>query len=194
MSALEDSSRSLSDRLRRANLLRLRLKRLLRLNLVPNPRSTKSCLISTRSQSLLSLLPASALLIRSRRRYSDSGDEGHDEKVKALPHWAQSPALAAALYRQQHVNPDDIFGPIPPLSMQGRFSSLLLCQAALTSPFSSSTQQRSSKPTLLAFPSVPVRLAGRAPTRSRPTILRATTRPWDILALQPASSSYSCLF
>ncbi|ORY92945.1 inner centromere protein, partial [Leucosporidium creatinivorum] len=55
--------------------------------------------------------------------YSDSGDEGHDEKVKALPHWAQSPALAAALYRQQHVNPDDIFGPIPPLSMQEIFKT-----------------------------------------------------------------------
>lgn len=53
-------------------------------------------------------------------RYSDSGDEGHDEKVRALPQWAQSPALADALYRQQRVNPDQIFGPIPPLSMQGK--------------------------------------------------------------------------
>lgn len=67
-------------------------------------------------------------------RYSDSGDEGHDEKVKALPNWAQSPALAAALYRQQHVNPDDIFGPIPPLSMQGQsLPALLLCFSAYRS-------------------------------------------------------------
>ena len=53
-------------------------------------------------------------------RYSDSGDEAHEAKVKALPGWAQSPALAAALYRQQHVDPRDIFGPIQPLSMQGK--------------------------------------------------------------------------
>ncbi|KAM0787776.1 hypothetical protein ACM66B_003831 [Microbotryomycetes sp. NB124-2] len=55
--------------------------------------------------------------------YSDSGDEAHEAKVKALPNWAQSPALAAALYRQQHVDPRDIFGPIQPLSMQEIFRS-----------------------------------------------------------------------
>ncbi|GAA5904151.1 hypothetical protein JCM8208_003461 [Rhodotorula glutinis] len=49
--------------------------------------------------------------------YSDSDDEAHERKRKALPGWAQSPAVAQALYNQQQVNPDEIFGPIPKLSI-----------------------------------------------------------------------------
>lgn len=70
--------------------------------------------------------------LTSSCRYSDSGDEGHDDKVKALPDWAQSPALASALYRQQYVNPDDIFGPIPPLSMNGSSSFVPRSSTPLT--------------------------------------------------------------
>ncbi|GAA5873876.1 hypothetical protein JCM8547_008628 [Rhodosporidiobolus lusitaniae] len=54
--------------------------------------------------------------------YSDSDDEeAHNKKVAAMPRWAQSPALSHALYEQRKVNPDDIFGPIPPLSIQEIF-------------------------------------------------------------------------
>ncbi|KPV75382.1 uncharacterized protein RHOBADRAFT_43888 [Rhodotorula graminis WP1] len=49
--------------------------------------------------------------------YSDSDDEAHERKRKALPGWAQSPAVAQALYNQQQVNPDEIFGPLPKLSI-----------------------------------------------------------------------------
>ncbi|GAA5908279.1 hypothetical protein JCM6882_006790 [Rhodosporidiobolus microsporus] len=53
--------------------------------------------------------------------YSDSDDEAHEKKVAAFPRWAQSPALAHALMEQRKVNPDEIFGPIPPLSIQEIF-------------------------------------------------------------------------
>ncbi|GJN89172.1 hypothetical protein Rhopal_002146-T1 [Rhodotorula paludigena] len=49
--------------------------------------------------------------------YSDSDDETQERKRAALPHWAQSPALAQALLNQQQVNPDEIFGPIPKLAI-----------------------------------------------------------------------------
>lgn len=54
--------------------------------------------------------------------YSDSDDEAHERKRKALPGWAQSPAVAQALYDQQQVNPDEIFGPLPKLSIGGASS------------------------------------------------------------------------
>ncbi|GAA6049641.1 hypothetical protein JCM3770_005049 [Rhodotorula araucariae] len=49
--------------------------------------------------------------------YSDSDDEAHERKNAELPRWARSPALAQALYDQQQVNPDEIFGPIPKLAI-----------------------------------------------------------------------------
>ncbi|GAA6022555.1 hypothetical protein JCM10207_006584 [Rhodosporidiobolus poonsookiae] len=55
--------------------------------------------------------------------YSDSDDEAHEKKVASFPRWAQSPALAHALLEQRKVNPDDIFGPIPQLSIQEIFRS-----------------------------------------------------------------------
>lgn len=58
--------------------------------------------------------------------YSDSDDEEHEKKVASFPQWAQSPALSHALMEQRKVNPDDIFGPIPALSIQGASFSLLL--------------------------------------------------------------------
>ncbi|GAA5860035.1 hypothetical protein JCM1840_001850 [Sporobolomyces johnsonii] len=55
--------------------------------------------------------------------YSDSDDEAHEKKVASFPRWAQSPALAHALLEQRKINPDEIFGPIPPLSIQEIFRS-----------------------------------------------------------------------
>ncbi|BGP39861.1 hypothetical protein JCM10450v2_003834 [Rhodotorula kratochvilovae] len=49
--------------------------------------------------------------------YSDSDEEAHERKNAELPRWARSPALAQALYDQQQVNPDEIFGPIPKLAI-----------------------------------------------------------------------------
>ena len=54
-----------------------------------------------------------------RTRYSDSDDEAHEKKVAAFPRWAQSPVLTHQLLEQQKINPDDIFGPIPALSIAG---------------------------------------------------------------------------
>lgn len=52
--------------------------------------------------------------------YSDSDDEvAQEQKQAALPGWAKSPNLVRALQRQQEINPDDIFGPIPKLSIGG---------------------------------------------------------------------------
>ncbi|BGP07844.1 hypothetical protein JCM10049v2_003687 [Rhodotorula toruloides] len=54
--------------------------------------------------------------------YSDSEDEDAQEAKKAaLPRWAQSPNLARALELQQTINPDEIFGPIPKLSIRDMF-------------------------------------------------------------------------
>lgn len=55
--------------------------------------------------------------------YSDSDDEvAQEQKQAALPGWAKSPNLVRALQRQQEINPDDIFGPIPKLSIGGSFT------------------------------------------------------------------------
>lgn len=52
--------------------------------------------------------------------YSDSDDEAAQEKKQAaMPGWAKSPNLVRALQQQQEINPDDIFGPIPKLSIGG---------------------------------------------------------------------------
>ncbi|GAA5871060.1 hypothetical protein JCM3774_005100 [Rhodotorula dairenensis] len=54
--------------------------------------------------------------------YSDSDDEvAQEQKQAALPGWAKSPNLVRALQRQQEINPDDIFGPIPKLSIGEMF-------------------------------------------------------------------------
>ncbi|GEM07430.1 inner centromere protein, ARK-binding domain protein [Rhodotorula toruloides] len=54
--------------------------------------------------------------------YSDSEDEDAQEAKKAaMPRWAQSPNLARALELQQTINPDEIFGPIPKLSIRDMF-------------------------------------------------------------------------
>ncbi|KAK4702142.1 hypothetical protein P7C70_g4082, partial [Phenoliferia sp. Uapishka_3] len=53
--------------------------------------------------------------------YSDSGDEEHAEKVANYPQWVQSPA--GLLSRQQFTNPDELFGPMPPLSMKDIFKT-----------------------------------------------------------------------
>lgn len=57
--------------------------------------------------------------------YSDSDDEAaQEQKQAALPGWAKSPNLVRALQRQQEINPDDIFGPIPKLSIGGTWACL----------------------------------------------------------------------
>lgn len=66
--------------------------------------------------------------------YSDSDDEAAQEKKQAaMPGWAKSPNLVRALQQQQEINPDDIFGPIPKLSIGGAsaaFSYVLLSRLA----------------------------------------------------------------
>lgn len=44
--------------------------------------------------------------------------------MKEYPHWVKSPITA--LGRQAHHNPDELFGPMPPLSMKGKSFSLCL--------------------------------------------------------------------
>lgn len=54
--------------------------------------------------------------------YSDSDDEEKESDFKR-PAWAESPELKQLLEMQQHVNPDELFGPIRPLSMEDLFQA-----------------------------------------------------------------------
>lgn len=54
--------------------------------------------------------------------YSDSDDEDRETDFKR-PAWAESPELKQLLEMQQHVNPDELFGPIRPLSMEELFQA-----------------------------------------------------------------------
>jgi hypothetical protein len=51
--------------------------------------------------------------------YSDSDDEAHAKKEAAMPVWTHSPELRQALAVQATFNPDDLFGEIPQLRMEG---------------------------------------------------------------------------
>lgn len=52
--------------------------------------------------------------------YSDSNDSEKSTDFKR-PEWAESPELRAALERQATRNPDELFGPIKPISMEELF-------------------------------------------------------------------------
>lgn len=52
--------------------------------------------------------------------YSDSNDSEKSNEFKR-PDWAESPELRAALERQATRNPDELFGPIKPISMEELF-------------------------------------------------------------------------
>ncbi|TFY62969.1 hypothetical protein EVJ58_g3521 [Rhodofomes roseus] len=52
--------------------------------------------------------------------YSDSDDEDRPRTFDP-PDWAQSPELITALQQQAAVNPDEVFGRIPPLRMEDMF-------------------------------------------------------------------------
>ena len=52
--------------------------------------------------------------------YSDSDDEAHAKKEAALPVWTHSPELRQALATQATFNPDELFGEIPQLRMEGK--------------------------------------------------------------------------
>lgn len=55
-------------------------------------------------------------------RYSDSDSEEKKKKDAELPTWAQSPNLHDALMAQSHINPDNLFGAIQPLRMEGKMT------------------------------------------------------------------------
>jgi hypothetical protein len=54
--------------------------------------------------------------------YSDSDDSDRETDFKR-PAWAESPELKQALENQASVNPDELFGPIRPLSMEELFNA-----------------------------------------------------------------------
>lgn len=54
-----------------------------------------------------------------KSEYSDSDDE--DRPKTEVASWAQSPDIRAAMKEQEAHNPDDIFGPMRPLSMEEVF-------------------------------------------------------------------------
>ena len=56
-----------------------------------------------------------------KSEYSDSDDEDRPNKGASLPAWAQSPEIRSALREQESFNPDDVFGPMKPLSMEEVF-------------------------------------------------------------------------
>jgi Inner centromere protein, ARK binding region len=52
---------------------------------------------------------------------TDSEDEDPDNEFQA-PSWTESPALRQLLSRQQLVDPESIFGPVPPIRMEEVFA------------------------------------------------------------------------
>jgi hypothetical protein len=67
----------------------------------------------------MSISPSHMVLILTNR-YSDSDDSEKSTDFKR-PDWAESPELRAALERQSRRNPDELFGPIHPISMEELF-------------------------------------------------------------------------
>lgn len=116
------------------------------------------------------------------RRYSDSGDEDRNEKVANYPAWVKSPNLA--LNRQQYTNPDELFGPMPPLSMKGAVP-LLARPSRDCADLDPTREQKSSSTTRRASASAAARRAGRAPTSSPSTRWQSTAARWAT----PAASS-----
>lgn len=58
---------------------------------------------------------------------SDSDSEREMEfAVKDIPDWATSPELQKTLDSQKKLNPDKIFGKMPPLQISGKFLPLFL--------------------------------------------------------------------
>ena len=51
--------------------------------------------------------------------YSDSDEEEQARKAALRPVWTQSPELRQALAMQANFNPDELFGAIPQLQMEG---------------------------------------------------------------------------
>ncbi len=51
----------------------------------------------------------------------DQGGRRRNSREKAVPDWVQSPALRELLAAQQMIDPEQIFGPIGPLSMEEMF-------------------------------------------------------------------------
>lgn len=65
--------------------------------------------------------------------YSDSDSEEHRRKARALPQWAQSPELQAAFEAQRSIDPDDVFGAMKPLQMDGESDFELSSRIVLSS-------------------------------------------------------------
>ena len=63
---------------------------------------------------------SAVLWLISGTRYSDSDDSDKEDEFKR-PTWAESPQLRAALEQQANRNPDELFGPIRPISMEELF-------------------------------------------------------------------------
>ncbi|KAI5797985.1 hypothetical protein DFH27DRAFT_561522 [Peziza echinospora] len=53
----------------------------------------------------------------------DSSNEGGKDGKFSVPHWAESPELRQALYAQQTMDPEHVFGPMAPLHMDEIFRS-----------------------------------------------------------------------
>ncbi|KAK7202785.1 inner centromere protein [Myxozyma melibiosi] len=67
--------------------------------------------------------------------YSESED---DEEDSVILDWAHSPYLRETLRKQQPIDPDTVFGPVPPLSMEEVFRNRAGVSAARFRPRSSS--------------------------------------------------------
>ncbi|KAI9711264.1 MAG: hypothetical protein M1820_002251 [Bogoriella megaspora] len=54
--------------------------------------------------------------------YTDSEDADSDASPFVPPSWTKSPALREQLLRQEHIDPETIFGPIPPFKIEEVFN------------------------------------------------------------------------
>ncbi len=89
----------------------------------PQPLPTRSQLAPPRSSSKLSspqFREGDDISLPDIPTDSEDGDLGDGFVV---PDWAQSPALAELLKAQQLIDPETVFGPIPPLNMEEIFKN-----------------------------------------------------------------------
>jgi hypothetical protein len=59
----------------------------------------------------------------SQKAGNQPDHHGHasGQQDNSVPYWARTPALAAALFNQKTVRPEDIFGQVQPIKLEGTY-------------------------------------------------------------------------
>jgi hypothetical protein len=73
------------------------------------------------------------LILNSDESSSDEDQPQQNAPKDNAPMWAQSPALNRALNHQRSLNPDEIFGEVDPLRLEGLIWTMILNNAQIFS-------------------------------------------------------------